>query len=158
VIDLYIADGSEPLWVTSIWLALKFLVVWLALRLTPLRAFLAVVAMVIASTVVLMAWEIVLPTSLPLLALLVLRVAVETAIEVAVLVWAFRVVWSRRFSWLLAANMIALALSVVTALSSDIDRASSAYIVPVGSTRADVVRAAGGPSLERSVGSQDFAC
>jgi glycerol-3-phosphate acyltransferase PlsY len=76
VIDLYIADGSEPLWVTSIWLALKFLVVWLALRLTLLRAFLAVVAMVIASTVVLMAWEIVLPTSLPLLALLVLRVAV----------------------------------------------------------------------------------
>jgi hypothetical protein len=125
VIDLYIADGSEPLWVTSIWLALKFLVVWLALRLTLLRAFLAVVAMVIASTVVLMAWEM--------------------SCRRRCRCWPY-------------SYCASLLLSVVTALSSDIDRASSAYIVPVGSTRADVVRAAGGPSLERSVGSQDFAC
>jgi hypothetical protein len=116
--------------------------------------------MVIASTItiVLFGSEIVLPISLPLLLLLVLALVVETAIESAVLVWAFRIAWSRRFGLLLLANAFALVLSVVTAASSDIDRASSAYVVPVGATRADVIRAAGGPNLERSVESQEFAC
>jgi len=45
--------------------------------------------MVIVSTVILLGAEIILPTSLPLLPLLVRGVAVETAIESAVLVWAF---------------------------------------------------------------------
>jgi hypothetical protein len=158
VIDSYIADGGVPLWATSVWLALKFIAVWLALRLPPLRAFLAVLAMVVASTIVLVAWEIILPTSLPLLALLVLGVVVETAVEAAVLVLGFRVAWSRRFGLLLLANVLAVVLSVATAMSSDFDRASSAYVIPATATRADVIRAAGGPDLERSVDSQGIAC
>jgi hypothetical protein len=79
VIDLYIADGGEPLWVTCVWLALKFLVVWLALRLPPMRGFLAIIVMVIASTIVLIGWEIIVPLPMALQPLLVLGVVVETA-------------------------------------------------------------------------------
>lgn len=158
MIDSYVPYGGEPLWVTCIWLALKFIVVWLALRLPAARALLATVGMVIVSTIIILAWDILLPTSLPLLALLVLGVVVETAIETVVLVWGFRVAWSRRFGLLLLANVFALGLSVVTAVSVGIDRATKALVVPVGGTRADVIRAAGGPSLERPVESQEFAC
>jgi len=104
VIDLYIADGGEPLWVTCVWLALKFLVVWLALRLPPLRGFLAIIVMVIASTIVLIGWEIIVPLPMALQPLLVLGVVVETAVEAAVLIWGFRVAWCRRFALLFVAN------------------------------------------------------
>jgi hypothetical protein len=147
VTEFYIADGGEPLWVTAIWIASKFLVVWLALRLTPLRAFLATVAMVIASTIVLIGCEIILTSLalLPLLVLLVLRVVVETAIEAAVLVWAFRIAGSGRLTFLLGANVVALVLSVFTATMSDIDRASNSYVVPVGAKLL--------PLMDRSPGS-----
>jgi len=150
VSQIYIADGGEPLWVTSIWLALKFIVVWLALRLPALRAVLAVVAMVIASTVVLVAWEIVRPTSLPLSLVLVLFVVVETAIEAALLVWALRVAWSWKFGLLLLANVTGLVVSEVSAESRDIARAVRAQMVPVGTTRMELLQIAPGPTLERS--------
>jgi hypothetical protein len=122
VIDHYTADAGEPLWVTSVWLALKFIVAWLALRLRPRRAFLATAAMVIASTVVLIGWEIILPTLLALVPLLVLGVVVQTAVEAAVLVWALRVAPTPRLAFLLGANVIAVLLSVVMATMNDLDR------------------------------------
>jgi len=151
VSQIYIADGGEPLWVTSVWLALKFVVVWLALRVSLPRAVLAVVAMVIVSTTVLIASEIIVPASLPLLLILVSTVVVETTIEAVVLVWVFRLAWSRRFGLLFVANVIALTVSVVVEDSRAIDKAVRAEMVPVGTTRIELLQIAPGPTLERSV-------
>ena len=151
MIDLYIADGGEPLWVTAAWIALKYVVVCFALRLSPFRALLATAGMVIVSTIVLLAWDIVLPTSWELLFLVVAGVLLETGIEAAFLTWAFRVGWSWRFGLLLLANIVGLLVSVVSAESRDIERAVRAEMVPVGTTRIELMQLAPGPTLERSV-------
>ncbi len=102
--------------------------------------------------------ELVLPTSWRLLPLVVIGLAVETGVEAAFLVWAFRLAWSWRSTLLFAANAAALVLSVVTAAGTAIDNATSAYVLPPGATKSDLLRAAGGPTLERPVDGAEDVC
>lgn len=143
------AFEPEPLWVTGVWLALSYLVVWLAFRLPPVRAFLATVGMVITSTIVVIASEPLLPTPFELPYMMLLSITAQTALEAAFLVWGFRVAWSRRFALLFVANGVGMTLSVAVQASNDIERAVQAQMVPIGATRAEVLEKAPRPDLER---------
>ena len=82
----------------------------------------------------------------------------ETGIEAAFLICVCRVAWSWRIGLLLFANVVGFMVSVGSADTRDIENAVRAEMVPVGTTRSELLEVAPGPTLERSVGVSRDIC
>jgi hypothetical protein len=115
-IDVYIADGPEPLWVLILTVLVKYGAVWLGTKMPLPRAAAATVVMIVASTIVGVAAEFLLPSGalfgLPTFVVVIVAVAVATVTETLVVGYGFaRGVTPRIAAFLVAANIISIAAS-----------------------------------------------